>query len=110
MVVIDGPKVWYRLVSVLFTDTVAFDTKYRYRWISNIDNSIGIADAQTPSPTPPPTSPQFTGRDLQPIFHSLSPPTHLENYEPSLSIEANIGSIMREIISSTEGDWNVASN
>ena len=50
MVVIDGQNYWYRLVSVLFTNTLAFDTKYRYRWISNIDTSIviGIAEAQTP--------------------------------------------------------------
>ena len=50
MVVIDGQNYWYRLVSVSFTDTLAFDTKYRYRWISNIDTSIviGIAEAQTP--------------------------------------------------------------
>ena len=52
MVVIDGQKYWYRLVSVSLTDTLAFDTKYwyRYRWISNIvtTTSIGIAEAQTP--------------------------------------------------------------
>ena len=48
MVVIDGQKYWYRLVSVSLTDTLAFDTKYRYRWISNIDTSIGIVEAQTP--------------------------------------------------------------
>ena len=49
VVVIDGQKYWYRLVSVSFIDTLAFDTKYRYRyrWISNIDTSIGIAEAQT---------------------------------------------------------------
>ena len=52
MVVIDGQNYWYRLVLVSFTNTLAFDTKYRYRyrWISNIDTSIviGIAEAQTP--------------------------------------------------------------
>ena len=52
VVVIDGQNYWYRLVSVSFADTLAFDTKYqyRYRWISNIDTSIviGIAEAQTP--------------------------------------------------------------
>ena len=50
MVVIDGQNYWYRLVSVSFTDTLAFDTKYRYRWISNIDTSIviSIAEAETP--------------------------------------------------------------
>ena len=38
------------MVSVSFTDTLAFDTKYRFRycWISNIDTSIGIAETQTP--------------------------------------------------------------
>jgi len=40
--------VWYRLVSVSLTDTLAFDTKYRYRWILKIDTSIGMAEAQTP--------------------------------------------------------------
>ena len=42
VVVIDGQKYWYRLVSVSVTDTLAFDTKYRYRyrWISNIDTRI----------------------------------------------------------------------
>ena len=50
VVVIDGQKYWYRLVSVSFTDTLAYDTKYRNRWISNINTSIGIgiAEAQTP--------------------------------------------------------------
>ena len=50
MVVIDGQNYWYHLVSVSFTDTLAFNIKYRYRWISNIDTSIviGIAEAQTP--------------------------------------------------------------
>ena len=52
MVVMDGQKCWYRLVSVSFADTLAFNTKYRYqcRWISSIDTGIGIgiAEAQTP--------------------------------------------------------------
>ena len=47
VVVIDGQKYWYRLVSVSFTDTLVFDTKYRYRWMSKIDTSIGIVEAQT---------------------------------------------------------------
>ena len=48
VVVIDGQKYWYHLVSVSLTDTLAFDTKYWYwyRWISNIDTSIGIAEAK----------------------------------------------------------------
>ena len=51
VVVIDGQKYWYRLVSVSLADTLAFDTKYRYRyrWLSNIDTSIniGIAGVKT---------------------------------------------------------------
>ena len=47
MAVIYGQKYWYRLVSVSFTDTLVFDTKYRYRWMSKIDTSIGIVEAQT---------------------------------------------------------------
>ena len=50
MVVIDGQNYRYRLVSVSFTDTLAFDTKYRYRWISNIDTSIIISIAEDETP------------------------------------------------------------
>ena len=40
-------KSWYCLVSVSYTNTLAFDIRYRYRWISNIDTSIGIAGEKT---------------------------------------------------------------
>ena len=36
------------MVSVSFTNTLASDTTYRYRWFLIIDTSIGIADAQAP--------------------------------------------------------------
>ena len=48
MVVIDGQIYWYRLILVSFTDTLAFNTKYRYLWLSNINTSIDIAEAETP--------------------------------------------------------------
>ena len=32
-------------VLVSLTDTLASDTKYRYRWISSIDTSIGVSIA-----------------------------------------------------------------
>ena len=34
-------------VLVSLNDTLASDTKYRYRWISSIDTNIGIAGSQT---------------------------------------------------------------
>ena len=69
------------------------------------DANFPSPELTPPPPTPPRNSPHFTGRDLQPIFHSVSPPSDLVNDKPLLSIESNIGSIMREIIYIEERDW-----
>ena len=37
----------WAILSVSLTNTLASDTKYRYRWISSIDTNIGIAASQT---------------------------------------------------------------
>ena len=66
-----------------------------------------ITDASLPSPDLPPPpldTSTFTGRSLEPIFHSLSPPSVYQTEDPMIPDEPNIGSIMLNVLSNLEAN------